>query len=107
MCTCNKTIKPSKKNRTDKIKVTYSQVSTPNLPPEQFQYIQNSVIHFKYSLDFNTKFNFTLCFTCYSNFQRLKSITGTNSSNNLDNDKLNNDNTNLDEFDNECEHGMS
>ncbi len=107
MCTCNKTIKPSKKNRTDKVKVAYSRVSTPNLPLEQLQYIQNSVTHFKYSLDFNTKFNFTLCSTCHSTFQRLKSTTGTNSSNNLDNDKSNNDSTNLEEFDNECEHGIS
>ena len=37
LCKCDKTIKPGKKNRTDDVKVIYSQISIPDLPSEQLE----------------------------------------------------------------------
>src|SRR5919205_998961 len=71
-CLCDKTIKPSKNNRTDKVKIAYPRISTPDLPLKQFEYIQEKVTHFKYSLDLNKKFNFAFCPACNSVFQRKK-----------------------------------
>jgi hypothetical protein len=109
MCSCDKDIKPSKNNRTDKVKIAYSRISTPNLPPKQLEYIQESVTQFKYSLDLSNNFNFSLCSTCHSAFQRKKSAgniaAASNSSSNVKNDKSNDDSIDLDEFDDkdECE----
>ncbi len=92
MCSCDKTIKPNKSNRTDKVRTVYSRISKPNLAPKQLEYIQEKVTHFKYSLDFNTEFKFSFCSTCNSAFQRLKPKTFTSHDadseleNNLDND---------------------
>ncbi|RIA93961.1 hypothetical protein C1645_818723 [Glomus cerebriforme] len=54
------------------IKVTYSRISTPDLPFNQLEYIQESISQFDYSLDTNTKFKFTFCSACNSTFQRKK-----------------------------------
>jgi hypothetical protein len=101
MCSCDKTIKPSKKNRTDKVKVAYSQIFTPKLFSKQQEYIKDNVTRFNYSLDLSTKFNFILCSSCNSYFQRQKkSVTTTNdSSNSLENNKSNDDCIILDESD--------
>ncbi len=106
MCLCDKTIKSSKKNRTDKVKVAYPRISTPNLPFKQLEYIQKSVTRFEYSLDLSIKFNFTLCSSCHSSFQRKKSyITNniSNSSNNLKNNKSNENSIDLNKFDDKSE----
>src|SRR5881275_3088955 len=84
MCSCDKTIKPSKNNRTDKVKVAYFWVFTPKLFPKQYEYIKDNVTRFNYSLDLSTKFNFTLCPSCHSYFQRQrKSVITDDSSNSL------------------------
>lgn len=102
MCSCDKTIKPSKKNRTDKVKVAYSRVFTPNLSSKQCEYIKSTVTRFNYSLDLSTKFNFTLCSSCHSYFQRQKkSVTTNDSSNPLEN---NDDCIILDESDDDTKH---
>lgn len=72
-CSCDKTIKPSKLNRTDKVKVAFPRVSSPDLPSEPLKYIQEKVTHFGYSLNLKTNFNFTFCSTCNSTFQRIRS----------------------------------
>src|SRR6266536_783905 len=82
-CSCDKTIKPYKSNRTDKVKVAYPQVSSPDLPPEPLKFIQESVFCFGYFLDFKTKFSFTLCCTCNSSFQRKKRSKSNSSKLNL------------------------
>src|SRR3989337_1555312 len=50
-CSCDKSIKPSKKNRNDKIKVTFTRVSSPDLQAEPLKFIQKKVTKFGYSLD--------------------------------------------------------
>ncbi len=50
-CSCDKTVKPSKKNRTDKVKVAYPRISSPDLSPEPLKYIQESITRFGYSLN--------------------------------------------------------
>ncbi|GES90559.1 hypothetical protein GLOIN_2v1479040 [Rhizophagus clarus] len=45
-CLCNKTIKPNKKNQTERVKVAYPRVSTPILPPKQLEYLQESISQF-------------------------------------------------------------
>ncbi len=101
LCKCDKTIKPGKKNWTDDVKVIYSRISTPDLPSEQLEYIQNNVNHFKYSLDVSTRFKFTLCSTCHSTFQRKKTPSNTTSN------ESNNSSINLDDSDDKCEREIS
>ena len=72
MCSCDKTIKPSKSNRTDKVKTIYPRILTLQLSHKQLEYIQESITQFKYSLDLNKKFHFTLCTACNSAFQRKR-----------------------------------
>jgi hypothetical protein len=110
-CSCDKTIKPSKNNRTDKVKVVFTRVSSPDLPPEPLKYIQDKVTHFGYSLNLKTKFNFTLCTTCNSTFQRKRNSSRKTNSNssiiplqetlavNSGKDSLESDDTSI-EFDN-------
>jgi hypothetical protein len=69
---CDKSIKPSKKNRNDKVKVTFTRVSSPDLQAEPLKFIQKKVTKFGYSLDLKTTFNFSLCSTCNSAFQRIR-----------------------------------
>ena len=92
-CLCDKTVKPNKNNRTEKVKVAYPRISTPDLSHKQLQYIQESIARFGYSLDTNVKFKFTFCSACNSAFQRKKSSISTTSSskneNGLVNDKPN------------------
>jgi hypothetical protein len=93
-CLCNKTIKPNKNNRTERVKVAYSRNSTPDLPPKQLEYIQESISQFGYSLDTSTKFKFTFCSTCNSTFQRKKSASDskntTQKHNSSENNSVNN-----------------
>lgn len=96
-CLCNKTIKPNKKNRTERVKVAYPRVSTPNLPLKQLEYLQESISRFGYSLDTNTKFNFTFCSSCNSAFQRRKSTPNLKKIDSNENNLVNN------ELINECE----
>lgn len=72
-CLCNKTIKPTKNNRTESVKVVFTRIYRPDLPPKQLEYIQESISRFGYSLDTNTKFKFSFCSTCNSAYQRKKS----------------------------------
>src|SRR4051794_34012274 len=80
-CSCDKTIKPSKNNRTDKVKVVFTRVLSPNLLPEPLKYIQDKITYFGYSLDLKTKFNFILCTTCNSTFQRKRTSSYKTNSN--------------------------
>ena len=73
MCVCNKTIKPSIKNRTEQVKIAFSRISKPNLPLKQLEYIQESITRFDYSLDLSKTFKFSFCPACNSAFQRRKS----------------------------------
>lgn len=111
VCSCNKTIKPSTKNRTEQVKVAFSRISKPNLPPKQLEYIQESITRFGYSLDVSTTFKFTFCPACNSAFQRKKSnITSetftshkvnlelNSNRNNTENCELNNNSIDLDEL---------
>lgn len=103
-CSCDKTIKPSKSNKTDKVKVTYPRISSPDLPSEPLKFIQENITRFGYSLDITTKFNFTFCCTCNSSFQRKKKCKTNSKSSalrefqslevNLNDNDLDNDNTN-------------
>ncbi|CAB4477460.1 unnamed protein product [Rhizophagus irregularis] len=105
MYSCDKTIKPSKKNRTNKVKVAYSQVFASELFSKQYKYIKDNVTRFNYSLDLTTKFNFTLCSSCHSYFQRQrKSIITKDTSNSLENNKTNDDCIILDESNDNTKH---
>ena len=82
ICSCDKNIKPNKENWNDKVKVAYSRVSSPDLQSEPLKFIQEKVAKFGYSLDLNATFSFSLCSTCNSNFQRLRTnLKSTNTSN--------------------------
>src|SRR3954452_10560498 len=98
MCLCDKTIKPGKVNRTDKVNVVYSRIPTPHLPLKRLKYLQKRIIHFNYSLDLDTTFKFTFCPACNSAFQRIKNNNNVNNSNenNLDNSNDNDHNTSND-----------
>src|SRR5581483_7551886 len=76
-CSCDKTVKPSRGNRTDQVKVAFSRNSKPDLPPRQLEFIQERVNRFGYSLDLNTAFKFSFCPACNSAFQRKKHIPTT------------------------------
>jgi len=88
-CTCNKTIKPSTTNRTEQVKVAFSRISKPSLPPKQLEYIQESISRFGYSLNPATTFKFTFCPACNSAFQRKKSKTNSKSSTSHKDNKIN------------------
>src|SRR5436190_10898221 len=111
ICSCNKTIKPGKSNRTDKVKTVYPRILTSQLSDKQLEYIQESVNWFEYSLDLNTKFHFTLCTTCNSAFQRKKnSSTSYKNKNNFENNNANinktdnkNETNDKNEIDDKCE----
>ncbi|CAG8583132.1 14735_t:CDS:2 [Rhizophagus irregularis] len=75
MCLCDKTIKPHKNNRTDKVRNVFSRILKPDLPPKQLEYIQEKINYFKYSINFNTEFKFSFYSACNSAFQRKKSKT--------------------------------
>jgi hypothetical protein len=95
MCSCDKTIKPGKSNRTSKVKIVYSRISTPQLSQKQLEYIQESITRFEYSLDPNTKFHFTLCTACNSAFQRKRnSSTSYKNKNNSENNSADKNITN-------------
>ena len=79
-CICDKTIKPSTKNRTEQVKVAFSRISKPSLSQKQLEYIQESINRFGYSLDPTTTFKFSFCSTCNSAFQRKKSNANSKSS---------------------------
>jgi hypothetical protein len=79
MCLCDKTVKPGKTNRTDKVKVVYPRMSTPNLSPKQLEYIQECITRYEYSLDLNVEFKFTFCPACNSAFQRKRNVNATKS----------------------------
>jgi hypothetical protein len=98
MCSCDKTIKPGKSNRTDKVKIIYPRISTPQLSYKQLEYIQESVTRFGYSLDLNTKFHFTLCTACNSAFQRKRNSSIRKNKNNSENNS-----TDINETDNRNE----
>lgn len=103
-CSCDKTIKPSKSNRTDKVKIAYPRISSPDLSSEPLKFIQENITRFGYSLDIKTKFSFTFCCTCNSSFQRKKKCKPNSKSSalheyqslevNLNDNDLENDNTN-------------
>ena len=84
MCSCNKTVKPGKSNRTNEVKVVYPRISTPNLPQKQLEYIQECITRFKYSLNLSIQFKFTFCPACNSAFQRKKIKNTNNSNDNFD-----------------------
>ncbi|GBB94433.1 hypothetical protein RclHR1_23540001 [Rhizophagus clarus] len=75
----------------------YPRISTPILPPKQLEYLQESISQFGYSLDTNTKFNFTFCSSCNSAFQRRKSTPNLKKIDSNENNLVNN------ELINECE----
>jgi hypothetical protein len=107
MCSCDKTIKPNKNNRTDQVKIAFPRISTPNLPLKQFEYIQEKVTQFNYSLDLSKKFKFTFCTACNSVFQRKKKFSAKceveSNKNNSKNITSNNNSIDLDEFDDKYE----
>src|SRR4051794_33926147 len=97
MCLCDKTIKPGKANRTDKVNVVYPRIATPHLSPKRLEYLQKKIIHFNYSLDLNITFKFTFCPACNSAFQRIKD---NNNVNNYNENNLENSNDDHDTNDN-------
>jgi hypothetical protein len=86
-CSCDKNIKPSKVNRNDKVKVAFSRVSSPDLQSEPLKFIKEKVAKFGYSLDLNTTFNFSLCSTCNSTFQRIRTNAKSTNTSSLSSDK--------------------
>jgi hypothetical protein len=54
MYSCDKTIKLNKNNWTDnKVKIAFSEISISNLPLKQFEYIEEKITQFNYSIDIN------------------------------------------------------
>lgn len=71
-CSCDKSIKPSKGNRNDKVKAAFPRVSSPDLKSGPLKFIREKVVKFGYTLDLNATFSFSLCSTCNSNYQRIR-----------------------------------
>jgi hypothetical protein len=86
-CSCDKNIKPNKGNRNNKVKAAFPRVSSPDLQSEPLKFVQEKVAKFGYSLDLNTTFNFSLCSTCNSTFQRLRTNPKSTYTSNLSSEK--------------------
>lgn len=71
ICDCNKTAKPSRKNRTDLVKNAFTRVFNPISNPKQIDFIKNKNNSFAYGFDLAKGFQFSFCSTCNSSYQRL------------------------------------
>ncbi|UZO27302.1 uncharacterized protein OCT59_019503 [Rhizophagus irregularis] len=71
ICDCNKTAKPSRKNRTDLVKNAFTRVFNPISNPKQIDFIKNKNDSFAYGFDLAKGFQFSFCSTCNSSYQRL------------------------------------
>ena len=111
LCSCDKTVKPNTKNRTEQVKNVFTRISKPNLPQEQLKYIKEYVARFGYSLDLDTTFKFSFCSACNSTFQRKKTdntsrlkLNGSNRNSSESSESNNNTSIiDLNESDNNCE----
>jgi hypothetical protein len=86
-CSCDKNIKPNKGNQNYKVKAAFPRVSSPDLQPEPLKFIQEKVAEFNYSLDINATFSFSLCSTCNSNFQRIRTNSKSTNTSNLSSER--------------------
>ncbi|CAB4418466.1 unnamed protein product [Rhizophagus irregularis] len=71
ICDCNKTAKPSRKNRTDLVKNAFTRVFNPISNPKQIDFIKNKNDSFTYEFNLAKDFQFSFCSTCNSSYQRL------------------------------------
>lgn len=74
-CECNKTVKPKKANRTEQVPYTFGRTFDEKLLPSKKTFIQTQNTLYSYNSNFKAKFNFTLCSTCNSQYQRLSKVT--------------------------------
>src|SRR6266542_1132561 len=82
-CKCRKTIKPTKKNRTDLVKNAYLRVFDPTSSIfNQVNFMKNRNEHFQYGYDLTKSFHLSFCSTCNSLYQRLKNSGISNDSSN-------------------------
>src|SRR6266542_3061583 len=82
-CKCRKTIKPTKKNRTDLVKNAYPRVFDPTSSIfNQVNFMKNRNEHFQYGYDLTKSFHLSFCSTCNSLYQRLKNSGISNDSSN-------------------------
>jgi len=66
-CKCKKTIKPTKKNRTDLVKNAYPRVFDPTSSIfNQVNFMKNRNEHFQYGYDLTKSFHLSFCSTCNS-----------------------------------------
>lgn len=71
-CNCKKTVKPTKKNRTDLVKNAYPRAFKPaSSNSKQLDYVKNKNECFQYGYDLKKTIQFSLCTTCNSFYQRL------------------------------------
>jgi hypothetical protein len=76
-CKCNKTVKPSKANRTTQIPYAFGRIFSDKLIFSKKNFIQTQNTLYSYNSNLEKKFNFTLCSTCNSAFQRLSATEAT------------------------------
>ena len=79
-CECNKTVKPKKANRTKQVSHTFGRTFDEKLISSKKTFIQAQSALYSYNSNFKVKFNFTLCSTCNSHYQRLSATKTTTSS---------------------------
>src|SRR5205085_776328 len=69
---CKKTIKPTKKNRTDHVKNAYARAFNPNSSnSKQLNYVKSKNECFQYGYNLKKNIQISLCTTCNSFYQRL------------------------------------
>jgi len=72
-CNCDKSIKPTTKNRTNEIKFSRNCFYLLNNSDQTYvKKIQESVIKFNYNVDLNKSFYYTLCSSCNGKTYREK-----------------------------------
>jgi hypothetical protein len=70
-CSCKKTTKPSRKNRTELVKYAYSRVFDPTSSnPDQLNFIKQKNEFFQYKCSLTTSIQLSFCSACNSSYQR-------------------------------------
>ncbi|PKK56389.1 hypothetical protein RhiirC2_800134, partial [Rhizophagus irregularis] len=80
-CKCKKTVKPTKKNRTDNVKNAFPRVFNPNgsFNLKQLDFIKNKNECFQYGYNLTEIIQLSFCSACNSSYQRLVSKNTQNS----------------------------
>ncbi len=70
-CDCNKTVKPNKKNRTEKVPYAFTRNFEQNITLHRKAFIQEKKELYSYDSNLERKFSFALCSICNNVYQKL------------------------------------